>query len=114
MTTFATFARSTILASVFLAPIAMTTVAHATPVLDATASQLPTITGKPATTVTIATEYSFTPTATQTVKSRMKFDIQNQPSWAQFNTVTAPLNGLNAGDLCPGSAALEKINASLR
>jgi 2-oxoglutarate ferredoxin oxidoreductase subunit beta len=31
-----------------------------------------------------------------------------------FNTVTAPLNTLNAKELCPGSAALEKINASLR
>jgi 2-oxoglutarate ferredoxin oxidoreductase subunit beta len=28
--------------------------------------------------------------------------------------VEAPLNRLDAGDLCPGSAALEKINASLR
>ncbi len=31
-----------------------------------------------------------------------------------LNTVDAPLNGLNAKDLCPGSAALEKVNASLR
>ncbi len=31
-----------------------------------------------------------------------------------LNTVDTPLNGLNAKDLCPGSAALEKINASLR
>src|SRR5450755_2357695 len=31
-----------------------------------------------------------------------------------FNTVDAPLNSLSEPDLCPGSAALEKINASLR
>jgi 2-oxoglutarate/2-oxoacid ferredoxin oxidoreductase subunit beta len=31
-----------------------------------------------------------------------------------FNTVDAPLNSLNEPDLCPGSATLEKINASLR
>jgi 2-oxoglutarate ferredoxin oxidoreductase subunit beta len=31
-----------------------------------------------------------------------------------FNTVKAPLNALNEKDLCPGSAALDKINASLR
>ena len=31
-----------------------------------------------------------------------------------FNTVAAPLNTLNEKELCPGSAALEKINASLR
>ena len=31
-----------------------------------------------------------------------------------FNTVAAPLNSLNEKELCPGSAVLEKINASLR
>ena len=31
-----------------------------------------------------------------------------------FNTVDAPLNSLGEKDLCPGSAVLEKINASLR
>jgi 2-oxoglutarate ferredoxin oxidoreductase subunit beta len=31
-----------------------------------------------------------------------------------LNTVEAPLNALGAKDLCPGSAALDKINASLR
>jgi 2-oxoglutarate ferredoxin oxidoreductase subunit beta len=31
-----------------------------------------------------------------------------------LNTVEAPLNALGAKDLCPGSAVLEKINASLR
>jgi 2-oxoglutarate/2-oxoacid ferredoxin oxidoreductase subunit beta len=33
---------------------------------------------------------------------------------AHFNTVAAPLNSLTEKELCPGSAALEKINASLR
>jgi 2-oxoglutarate/2-oxoacid ferredoxin oxidoreductase subunit beta len=31
-----------------------------------------------------------------------------------FNTVGAPLNSLTEKELCPGSAVLEKINASLR
>jgi 2-oxoglutarate ferredoxin oxidoreductase subunit beta len=31
-----------------------------------------------------------------------------------FNTVTAPLNALSEKELCPGQAALEKINAALR
>ena len=31
-----------------------------------------------------------------------------------LNTVAAPLNALNEKELCPGSAALDKINASLR
>jgi 2-oxoglutarate ferredoxin oxidoreductase subunit beta len=31
-----------------------------------------------------------------------------------LNTVEAPLNGLGEKELCPGSAALDKFNASLR
>jgi 2-oxoglutarate ferredoxin oxidoreductase subunit beta len=31
-----------------------------------------------------------------------------------FNTSSRPLNTLGAGELCPGVAALEKVNASLR
>ena len=31
-----------------------------------------------------------------------------------LNTVDAPLNALGTADLCPGSAALDRINASLR
>jgi 2-oxoglutarate ferredoxin oxidoreductase subunit beta len=31
-----------------------------------------------------------------------------------LNTVEAPLNALGEKELCPGSAALDKINASLR
>ena len=31
-----------------------------------------------------------------------------------LNTVDAPLNSLGEKELCPGSAALEKINAGLR
>ena len=31
-----------------------------------------------------------------------------------LNTVAVPLNSLGAADLCPGSAALDRINASLR
>jgi 2-oxoglutarate ferredoxin oxidoreductase subunit beta len=31
-----------------------------------------------------------------------------------LHTVDAPLNSLNEQDLCPGQAALDKINASLR
>jgi 2-oxoglutarate ferredoxin oxidoreductase subunit beta len=33
---------------------------------------------------------------------------------ANLDTVDAPLNTLNAADLCPGQAALDKLNASLR
>jgi 2-oxoglutarate ferredoxin oxidoreductase subunit beta len=33
---------------------------------------------------------------------------------SHLNTVDSPLNGLGESALCPGSAALDKINASLR
>jgi 2-oxoglutarate/2-oxoacid ferredoxin oxidoreductase subunit beta len=33
---------------------------------------------------------------------------------ASMNTVERPLNALRETDLCPGSAALDKINAALR
>jgi 2-oxoglutarate ferredoxin oxidoreductase subunit beta len=33
---------------------------------------------------------------------------------ASVNTVERPLNSLGEKDLCPGTAALDKINASLR
>ena len=33
---------------------------------------------------------------------------------AHLDTVEAPLNTLEAMELCPGSSALDKINASLR
>jgi 2-oxoglutarate ferredoxin oxidoreductase subunit beta len=33
---------------------------------------------------------------------------------ANLNTVEAPLNKLGERELCPGSATLEKFNASLR
>jgi 2-oxoglutarate ferredoxin oxidoreductase subunit beta len=33
---------------------------------------------------------------------------------AHLHTVDTPLNALEAAELCPGQAALEKVNASLR
>ena len=33
---------------------------------------------------------------------------------ASLNTVEQPLNALDEKELCPGSAALDKINAALR
>ena len=33
---------------------------------------------------------------------------------AHLNTIEAPLNTLNAKELCPGSSVLDKVNASLR
>jgi len=50
----------------------------------------------------------------QVVTGLLYVDPESEDLHAHLNTVPAPLNGLEAGDLCPGQAALEKINASLR
>ena len=41
-------------------------------------------------------------------------DPQADDLHASLNTVETPLNRLGAAELCPGAAALERINASLR
>jgi len=50
----------------------------------------------------------------QVVTGLLYVDPEAEDLHTHLNTVDAPLNGLEAKDLCPGSAALDKINASLR
>ena len=50
----------------------------------------------------------------QVVTGLLYVDPDAEDLHAHLNTVDAPLNALEAKDLCPGTAALEKINASLR
>jgi 2-oxoglutarate ferredoxin oxidoreductase subunit beta len=50
----------------------------------------------------------------QVVTGLLYVDPDSEDLHAHLNTVDAPLNTLAAKDLCPGSAALEKINAALR
>ena len=50
----------------------------------------------------------------QVVTGLLYVDPDAEDLHAHLNTVEAPLNGLEAKELCPGSAALDKINASLR
>jgi len=50
----------------------------------------------------------------QVVTGLLYVDPDADDLHAHLDTVEKPLNALNAKDLCPGSAALEKINASLR
>lgn len=52
-----------------------------------------TITGTPKTAITVGTQYSFTPTASDSDGGTMTFSIQNAPSWATFNTSTGQLSG---------------------
>jgi 2-oxoglutarate ferredoxin oxidoreductase subunit beta len=50
----------------------------------------------------------------QIVTGLLYLDGEPEDLHHNFNTVDAPLNSLTETDLCPGSATLEKINASLR
>jgi 2-oxoglutarate ferredoxin oxidoreductase subunit beta len=50
----------------------------------------------------------------QVVTGLLYVDPEADDLHANLNTVEKPLNTLEAKELCPGSAALEKINASLR
>jgi 2-oxoglutarate ferredoxin oxidoreductase subunit beta len=50
----------------------------------------------------------------QIVTGLLYVDPESEDLHTHLNTVEAPLNSLEAEDLCPGSAALDKINASLR
>ena len=63
------------------------------PVASQAASKTLTISGKPATTVAVGGHYSFQPTAKDTVKSRIKFNIYNKPYWATFDGTTGKLSG---------------------
>jgi len=51
------------------------------------------ISGTPSTSVTVGTQYSFTPTASDSDGGQMTYSIQNAPSWATFNTSTGQLSG---------------------
>jgi len=50
----------------------------------------------------------------QVVTGLLYVDADAEDLHSHLNTVAAPLNALGEKELCPGSAALEKINASLR
>jgi hypothetical protein len=57
------------------------------------ASTTLTISGIPPTKVVVNAPYSFIPGAKDTVRSRIKFDIYNKPSWASFDGTTGRLYG---------------------
>ena len=52
-----------------------------------------TISGTPMTGITVGTNYSFTPTASDSDGGKLVFSIQNPPSWASFDTTTGRLSG---------------------
>ena len=58
-----------------------------------TSNRAPTISGTPATSVTVGKSYSFRPTASDADGNSLGFSIQNKPSWASFATSTGTLSG---------------------
>jgi hypothetical protein len=52
-----------------------------------------TISGTPMTGVTVGSQYSFTPTASDSDGGKLVFSIQNAPTWASFNATTGQLSG---------------------
>ena len=50
----------------------------------------------------------------QVVTGLLFVDREPEDLHQHFNTVDAPLNSLSEKELCPGQAALDKINAALR
>jgi hypothetical protein len=63
------------------------------PALSKAASTTLTIGGRPASSVEVASSYSFQPTAKDTAKSRIKFNVHNKPAWAEFDGTTGRLWG---------------------
>ena len=53
----------------------------------------PTISGTPATSLSIGNAYSFTPKAADANGDPLTFSIQNKPAWAAFSTTTGALTG---------------------
>jgi hypothetical protein len=53
----------------------------------------PAITGTPATTVTVGTQYAFTPGASDANGDTLTFSIVNKPTWAAFTASTGRLQG---------------------
>jgi len=63
---------------------------------DPSANTAPTISGSPATTVTVGNSYAFTPEAVDPDGQVLSFSVDNLPSWAGFDTLTGELSGTPA------------------
>jgi len=56
----------------------------------------PVISGSPATSVNVGSNYSFTPSATDANGDNLTFSISNKPAWASFSTASGRLSGTPA------------------
>ena len=59
----------------------------------ASADKYPVISGKPKTSITTGSYYSFKPSARDPEGKKIVFSIKNKPSWAKFNGSTGELKG---------------------
>jgi hypothetical protein len=82
----------------------------AAPCIAATAA--PSITGRPATTVTAAHYFAFQPSAANPGGKTLTFSIANKPSWAQFDSHTGRLYGTPLPQSNVGTFANIVISAS--
>jgi hypothetical protein len=80
------------------------------PCIAATAA--PSITGKPATTVTAAHYFAFQPSAANPGGKTLTFAIANKPAWAQFDSHTGRLYGTPLPQFNVGTFANIVISAS--
>jgi len=64
-----------------------------TTVSGTSTNRAPTISGTPATSVTVGNTYSFKPTAADADGNSLGFSIANRPGWATFSTSTGQLSG---------------------
>ena len=63
---------------------------------DVVQNQAPTISGTPATSVTVGNSYGFTPAASDADGDALTFSVSNLPAWAGFNSATGALSGTPA------------------
>lgn len=59
----------------------------------APANSAPTISGNPPPAVTVGSNYTFTPTASDPDGDSLTFSIENRPTWATFDASTGTLSG---------------------
>ena len=57
------------------------------------ANRAPTLSGTPATSVTVGQVYTFRPAAADADKNTLGFSVQNKPVWATFSSATGQLSG---------------------
>jgi hypothetical protein len=61
--------------------------------VTAPANRAPTISGTPASAVTVGAAYSFQPSASDADGDKLTYSIQNKPAWATFSSTTGRLTG---------------------